>query len=129
MITSETVNRIVTFKADGLPVLSLYARYAQTNGDPTIALRSTVASLLRELDQVSDQVLRKRDYGGWYGLKEHSVRNKADELVKRHFRRVAGTLGDLFRQGEYELLVIGGHEHEVPRFLEFLPRDLRSRVA
>ena len=68
-------------------------------------------------------------YAGWHGLSERRVRNKADELAKRHFRLVAGTLDPLFRAERYEVLVVGGHEHELPRFLEFLPRSLRERLA
>jgi Bacterial archaeo-eukaryotic release factor family 10 len=82
---------------------------------------------LHELSAFRDQVLRKPNYAA--GLAEYGVRNKADELVKRHYRRVAQTLGELVRTGGYELLVIGGHDNEVPAFLEFLPRELRDRVA
>jgi peptide chain release factor subunit 1 len=42
---------------------------------------------LREVRQVRDATLRKPDYAGWHGLVEYRVRNKADNLTKRHFRR------------------------------------------
>jgi peptide subunit release factor 1 (eRF1) len=82
---------------------------------------------MRELTRVRDRALRKRDYAA--GLAEDRVRNKADELSKRHYRRVVEMLDELFRAGEYDLLIIGGHDYEVPAFLDFLTHDLRGRVA
>jgi peptide subunit release factor 1 (eRF1) len=84
---------------------------------------------LREVGQLEDESLRKSDFAGWQGFSEHGVRNKADELARRHFRRVATLVDKLFRRERLELLAIGGHEHEVPRFIEALPRALRTRVA
>jgi hypothetical protein len=82
---------------------------------------------MREVGSVTDPRLRKSDYAA--GFAEYRVRNKADELRKRHYRHVAELLGELFQQGGYELVVIGGQDHEVPEFIEQLPRELRSRVA
>jgi peptide subunit release factor 1 (eRF1) len=84
---------------------------------------------LSELDQVEDAVLRQPDYAGPQGFAEHGVHNKAEELAKRHFRRVAGLLDDLLRTRRYELLVLGGHEDELPPFVDFLPHGLRERLA
>jgi peptide chain release factor subunit 1 len=55
--------------------------------------------------------------------------SKADELTKRHFRQVVTPLDELYRTDGYELLAIGGHRAELPRFLDFLTSDLRARVA
>ena len=82
---------------------------------------------MREVSTFSDRVLRKPNYAA--GLAEDRVRNKADELGKRHYRRVAEVLDELFRADGYDLLIVGGHDHELPQFLEFLPGDLRGRVA
>lgn len=84
---------------------------------------------LREVGSTAGRALRDPAYAGWHGLSERRVRNKADELSKRHFRLVAGMLDHLFRAERYELLVVGGHEHELPGFVEFLPRSLRERLA
>jgi peptide chain release factor subunit 1 len=84
---------------------------------------------LDELRQVEDAILRKPDYAGPQGLAEHRAHNKAEELAKRHFRRVAGLLDDLLRTRRYELLVLGGHEDELPQFVDFLPHGLRERLA
>jgi peptide chain release factor subunit 1 len=82
---------------------------------------------LREVDKFRDRHLRKSNYAA--GMTEFRVRNRADELSKRHYRNVAGFLARAFRSGGFDLLVIGGHEYEVPAFTGFLPNELRSRVA
>jgi peptide chain release factor subunit 1 len=82
---------------------------------------------MREVGTFSGRMLRKPNYAA--GLAEDRVRNKADELSKRHYRRVAEVLDELFRADRYDLLIVGGHDYELPQFLEFLPRDLRGRVA
>src|SRR6201995_4294187 len=82
---------------------------------------------LREVGAVKDPALRKPDYAA--GLAEDRVRNKAGELTKGHFRRVAQALRNLGQTGECELLIIGGHDYEIPEFIQFLPGDMRDRVA
>jgi len=82
---------------------------------------------MREVSHVSDRVLRKKNYAGT--LAEDRVRNRADELSKRHYRNAARVLDELFRSGGFDLLIIGGHEYEVPAFTAFLPRELRDRLA
>ncbi len=82
---------------------------------------------LRELSQIQDTVLRKPNFAA--GLAEYRVRNKAGELSRRHYRNVAAALDELFRAGEADLLVIGGHDYEVPVFTEYLPAAVRARIA
>jgi hypothetical protein len=82
---------------------------------------------LREVGRLRDPALRKSNYSA--GRVEERVRNKADELSKRHYRNVAQVLDQHFRAGDFDLLIIGGHEYEVPAFIDFLPKDMRSLVA
>ena len=82
---------------------------------------------MREVGKVRDRALRKSNYAA--GDAEYRVRNKADELSKRHYRNVAQRLDEMFRSGGFDLLIIGGHDYEVPAFTGFLSRDLRSRIA
>jgi peptide chain release factor subunit 1 len=102
----------------------------------TARLWELYAGEISELGQVTEQKnledmppFRKPDYGGWGGYEERGVHNKSGELAKKHFRRVATMLDDLRRRGRFELLVVGGHEHEIPVFQEFLPHSLRGCVA
>jgi peptide subunit release factor 1 (eRF1) len=84
---------------------------------------------INETSEVFDKSLRKPDYAGWHGFDEYNIRNKDEELTKKHFRKVATVLDDFFRAGRFELLVVGGHDHEVPVFQEFLRPRLRGSVA
>jgi len=90
----------------------------------------TEAGEIHETRQLADEPpLRKADYGGWGGLEERGVHNRTGELAKKHFRRVATALDDLHRRGRFDLLVIGGQDHELPVFQDFLPHSLRGSVA
>ena len=84
---------------------------------------------MREIEEVRGRILRKPDYAGWAGLAEYRVRNKADDLVKRHYRQTVSVLDELFRTEGYDLLIIGGYRDEVAVFLDFLPQQLRPKVA
>jgi len=84
---------------------------------------------MHPVGNVRARTLRKPDFAGWHGLVEHRVRNKADTLTRRHFHQVATVLDDLFRAEGYELLIVGGHQEDVPGFLEFLPKAIRPKVA
>jgi peptide subunit release factor 1 (eRF1) len=84
---------------------------------------------LRQEERVRDKNVRKDDLaGGWQGFAEWPVRRHAEELTLRHFRHVAGVLANLDRSQRYDVLVVGGHEPEIPLFLDRLPRYLREKV-
>jgi len=78
---------------------------------------------MRELTRFKDRLGKFDDYAG--GDLDR-IRN---ELSKRHYRRVVQVLDELFRTERYDLLIIGGHNFEIPAFLEFLTPDLRDRLA
>jgi peptide chain release factor subunit 1 len=82
---------------------------------------------IREIRQLRDPALRKPDHA--YGMAEHRVHNKGEELAKRHYRRVATTLNDIFRVEGFDLLGVGGHPHKVSTFTDLLPRELQDRIA
>jgi Bacterial archaeo-eukaryotic release factor family 10 len=94
---------------------------------------------ISEVNEVHDRALRKANYAAGLrvmrktndaaGLAGDRLRIKADELSKRHYRNVAQLLDDMYRSGGFELLIIGGHDYEVPAFTNFLPRELRPRIA
>jgi hypothetical protein len=111
-----------------LAVLEEHERSCVAVVDPATAwLCELYQDEVCELGRIRDPELRKPNYAA--GMAEDRVRNKAGELAKRHYRRVAEQLAELLRRGEYELLIVGGHDHEVPEFLQQLPRELRARVA
>src|ERR1700730_9707036 len=128
----RTRDRIITdatpFARPMLAVLEQYRRGCVAVIDKASArLWEVYQDEMRELTKIKDRVLRKPNYAA--GLNEDHVRSKAGELSKRHFRHVAGQLDELFRSGRYDVLIIGGHEYEVPAFVQLLPRELRDRVA
>jgi hypothetical protein len=82
---------------------------------------------MREVATVRDPALRKPNYAAGQG--EDGVRNRAGELAKRHYRNVVSAIEEVFRADRCDLLVIGGHDYEVPVFTEFLPLELRSKLA
>jgi len=84
---------------------------------------------LCETGRLEDETIRKADYAGFHGLEEHGVRNRAAELAKRHFRRVAVKLASLCGAAGSDLIIVGGHREELSPFIEMLPGALRSRVA
>jgi hypothetical protein len=84
---------------------------------------------MQEVAQTRDPTLRKPNYGGWYGLREQPVRHKAQEMAKHHYRKVAQQVADLFRSHSPELLIVGGHQDEVPEFLSFLSREVQAKLA
>jgi hypothetical protein len=63
------------------------------------------------------------------GSNQRRVSNRAEELEKHHFRQVADALERLQRANRYDLLAVGGHDSELPRFLGLLSDALRGRVA
>ncbi|MES4888273.1 hypothetical protein [Streptomyces sp. NPDC096012] len=82
---------------------------------------------VREIEMIRDRVQNKHAYSDAYA--EPRVRNKADELSKKHYRRLVGELRRLFASGGYDLLVVGGQAHEVSVFVDFLTRELTDRLA
>jgi hypothetical protein len=223
VIETETVNRIIGFKGDGLPVVSLYVRVPSDLQSSRVLIGSEVGSQLHEIrpmgedrslghdvmmsirgdiERIENLLSEERWSPGAVGLFSCSGRgffeevalprgvrtrvvvdetpwvrpmlavldeyhrccvavvdretarmwelycdemretgtlrvsadpgrnqDKAEELTKRHFREVVTTLDKMYRDGEFELLIVGGHHAEVPRFLEFLTHELQPRLA
>jgi peptide chain release factor subunit 1 len=67
--------------------------------------------------------------GAGHAVNERRNDHRAEELEKRHFREVAAALDELFRSRGYDVLVLGGHEDELPRFTAMLSTPLRERVV
>jgi peptide subunit release factor 1 (eRF1) len=82
---------------------------------------------IKETSEVLDRSLRKPEYTDRYGKEERD--RSESEALRSHFRKVAGFLDSLYRTGRFELLVVGGHEHEITAFQANLSHRLRARVA
>ncbi|MFF7973515.1 hypothetical protein [Streptomyces sp. NPDC007905] len=111
-----------------LGVLDEYYRTCAVVGDKSVGqVWEYYLDEVRELEVIRDRVQRKHAYSDAYA--EPRVRNKADELSKKHYRRLVGELKRLFASGGYDLLAVGGQAHEVSVFVDFLPRELTHRLA
>ncbi len=81
---------------------------------------------MREVETVTEPL---HQVGSAATRPEDRIQNRVDEQTKRHFRRVAGMVDQLLRTGGFDVLVVGGHQHELPAFFRLLPHELRGRVA
>ncbi len=223
MITADTVNRIVRFDGQGLPVVSLYARVPHQPQGRVVSLRSEVDSQLHvirpmakdrslshdarmsirgDIDRIMgvagqerwppgavalfscsgrgffEEVILPRqvrervivDQTAWVrpmlavldeyhrccvatvdregariwelyldemqergrlslSVKPGRNQDKLEELTKKHFREVIAMIDKLYRGGEFELLIVGGHRPQLPRFLGMLTDELRKVLA
>lgn len=84
---------------------------------------------ITEVAALRDRVMRKPDFGGWYGLSEHRVRNRAEGMASEHFRRVVAVLDEHLRSRPDAWLVLGGHADQLPVLTGHLTGHLRDRVA
>jgi len=86
---------------------------------------------MKELEEAtsSDHRIGQRGTSARHVLEEHGAHERAEELDKRHFRKTAGATEELVQRTGAELVIVGGHEETVSRFIPFLPNELRNRVA
>ena len=83
---------------------------------------------LTELEQISDEVPGRVRMAGWYGLEERRIRRHIHDHEHQHYKRVAERLFGLFKANQYEKLILGGHESELPGFKEFLHPYVRECI-
>jgi peptide subunit release factor 1 (eRF1) len=82
---------------------------------------------VEELATVFDEVPGKIRFPDPFGELEYQ--RKHVEAFHRHFRRVADTLGRLYRREPFDHLIIGGQPETLPQFENHLHRCLQSRVV
>ncbi len=73
--------------------------------------------------------VRSTGWGGWYGLEAHRVNMRVIELARNHYQDTAAALGPILRAKDRLPLVIGGHPHDIPRFLGELTDGMREQVV
>jgi Bacterial archaeo-eukaryotic release factor family 10 len=72
--------------------------------------------------------MRGTRFGGWYGLEARRVNMHMIELAHHHHRDTAAALGLILRASDPLPLVIGGHPHDIPQFLDELMDEMREQV-
>lgn len=80
-------------------------------------------------EQLDAEELRKSNYGGFAGYAERRVRTHADEVAHRHYRDTAARLYELWRAGEFDVLMVGGQTDNVDGLVAELHPDLGGRLA
>ena len=73
--------------------------------------------------------LRGTRSGGWYGLEARRVNTRMIEFARHHYRDTAAALSLVMRTSEELPVVIGGHPHDIPQFLDELTGEMREQVA
>jgi hypothetical protein len=68
-------------------------------------------------------------FGGWYGLEARRVNERVIQLARHHYRDTAAALGLIMRARDPLPLVIGGHPHGIPQFVDELTDELREQVV
>jgi peptide chain release factor subunit 1 len=84
---------------------------------------------LRDAGRIDAAALRKHAHPSLRGLSKRRAPDKAEELARQHLRDLGAALDRLFREDSYDVVAVGGHEHELSVFLELVPRSLREHVV
>ncbi|HEX8870773.1 MAG TPA: hypothetical protein VF821_34225, partial [Lentzea sp.] len=103
------------------PMLAVLNEYCRTLVVVTTRREARLWALyqdeIEELEKLRDPVTPELD--------DH----RDEELDKRHFRRVVGTVHDLWRAEDFEVLVLGGVHEEIAGLVEMLPKKLQDKIA
>lgn len=79
--------------------------------DSTIARTfAGVEGMVEEVHAPMGAVVGKRDYGGFSGYDEHTVRSRADEVTSKLWREAGERLLERHVERPFDYLAIGGHE-------------------
>lgn len=69
---------------------------------------------------IEAEELRKTNLAGWYGLEEFRHRQHGEEVRNHLFREVAGQVGRMRREGDIDLVLVGGHHDTTQALLAYL---------
>ncbi len=73
--------------------------------------------------------VRNTRFGGWYGLETRRVNERVIHLARHDYRDTAAALHLTVRASDPLPLVIGGHPHDIPQFLDELTDEMREQVV
>lgn len=83
---------------------------------------------LVEHSTIFDEVPQRVREGGWYGLQEKRIARHVEDHVHQHFKKVAVTLFEFFKERHFEGLFLGGPKEAVQDFIPHLHTDLQKRL-
>ncbi|MBI1882879.1 MAG: hypothetical protein HYS08_01545 [Chlamydiae bacterium] len=84
---------------------------------------------IEEHTEFTDALPRKAKAGGWKGYEENRIQRHLTEEVRKHFKKVADSLTDLFKLHHFDWLILGGHRAEFPEFEKELRPFLEDRIV
>lgn len=80
-------------------------------------------------DLISEEVPGKIRIAGWYGLEEKRVMRHIDNLVHRHFKRVADLLFYLQKKRNFDYIILGGQTEVLPDFERHLHSYVLQKIV
>jgi len=84
---------------------------------------------LEAWEAIGEEEVRKDNYGGFDGREERGVRAHAEVVARRLFQATADRLATLLRDGEFDLLMVGGNQANVDGVVAELAPDVKPRLA
>lgn len=75
---------------------------------------------------IEAEELRKTNLAGWYGLDEFGHRQHGEEVRNHLFREVAGRVGRMRRDGDIDLVLVGGHHDGTQALLAYLDPQVQE---
>jgi peptide subunit release factor 1 (eRF1) len=84
---------------------------------------------LEAWEAIGEEEVRKDNYGGFDGREERGVRAHAEVVARRLFQATADRVATLFRDGEFDLLMVGGNQANVDGVVAELAPDVKPHLA
>jgi len=84
---------------------------------------------LQAWEVIGEEEVRKDNYGGFDGREERGVRAHAGVVARRLFQATADRVATLLRDGEFDLLMIGGNPANVDGVVAELAPDVLPTLA
>ncbi|MEI6085388.1 MAG: hypothetical protein WCS70_13965 [Verrucomicrobiota bacterium] len=76
---------------------------------------------------VTDTIPRRVKEGGLGGRNERNIERRHGQAVQHHYRELADQVFRVFKQGQFDWLVLGGQRESLREFKDYLHPSLRAR--
>ncbi|MDH3249404.1 MAG: hypothetical protein OEQ47_10600 [Acidimicrobiia bacterium] len=76
--------------------------------------------------EITEDEVLKKNYGGWQGYAERTVRGHADVVARRHYQETAEAIFGLHKANPATYLAVGGHQADTDEFIATLHPYLRN---
>jgi peptide chain release factor subunit 1 len=111
-------------------MLSHYRRYCAVVADRrTASIYRFSMGGMEAWEEIGEEEVRKENYGGFSGYEERGVRARAETVARRLYQAAAERIAALMREGEFDLLMIGGNQANVDGIVDELAADVVPHLA